>query len=554
MSEPESRPGVPRDEHLDEMTGLLYLEGQLEPARARGVSQHTDDCRACRTLLRALERESRLLTRAMVEEDEALPARLLPAEGRQRHAMQWIWAAAFGLAATGVYALYTGYVQPWQQQLERAGFGGSSLLNLLVFQGAFWKGWQSMISLFEVLAVVTLGVGTVMFLRRRLRRTSAMALIFAGLLASVALPAPAGAADVSKDRNYVLRKDEVIHNDLYVGTGRGRIDGTVDGDLIIFCEALDVSGHITGDLIVFTRTLRVTGQVDGSIRAFANTTTLSGAVGRNVTSFSEVLTLDSSSKVGGGVTFFTQNAGLDGKIGRDIYSFFHDATITGVVGGNVWTKGDQLSIGSTAEIHGKTHFTGRKQPGVAAGAKLGSPLDFELWREEPAYRTGHYYVWKLIWTASVVLFGLVVFLLMPGFARDTVSSAERFGASLGLGVLVLFGVPIAAIIACITIIGIPIGAATVVVWLAALFAAQIAVGSVLGRWLLGSTPEIWGLIARMALGLVIVRLAYLIPHVGGWVKLGVILWGMGAISLAIYRRFQTLVPAALAVPAAVPTT
>src|SRR5262249_54526903 len=121
MSERDAGTGVPREEHVDEMTGLLYLEGQLEPARARGVSRHTEECRACRTLLRALERESRLLTRAMVEEDEALPARLLGAPGRAVRSLQWIWAAAFRLAATGIYALYTGYVQPWQQQLERAG-------------------------------------------------------------------------------------------------------------------------------------------------------------------------------------------------------------------------------------------------------------------------------------------------------------------------------------------------------------------------------------------------------------------------------------------------
>src|SRR5262249_59116075 len=134
--------------------------------------------------------------RAMVEEDEALPARLLGAPGRAVRSLQWIWAAAFGLAATGIYALYTGYVQPWQQQLERAGFGGSNLLNLLVFQGAFWKGWQSMFSLFEVLALATLGIGAVMFLRRKLRRSSSVALIFAGLLVVVGLPAPAGAAEV----------------------------------------------------------------------------------------------------------------------------------------------------------------------------------------------------------------------------------------------------------------------------------------------------------------------------------------------------------------------
>src|SRR5262249_30634703 len=114
--------------HLDEMTLLLYLERQMDRARGQEVSAHVQDCASCHTLLRALERESRLLTRAMLEEDEPLPSRLAAFQERARRSMQWIWGLVFGLAAAGVYALYTGYVQPWMTQLDQAGFGGSNLL------------------------------------------------------------------------------------------------------------------------------------------------------------------------------------------------------------------------------------------------------------------------------------------------------------------------------------------------------------------------------------------------------------------------------------------
>ena len=39
--------------HLDEMTCLLYIERQLDRARAQEVSAHTQECKTCRTLLRA---------------------------------------------------------------------------------------------------------------------------------------------------------------------------------------------------------------------------------------------------------------------------------------------------------------------------------------------------------------------------------------------------------------------------------------------------------------------------------------------------------------------
>ena len=80
MNSPSSPPefaGGGGMEHLDEMSCMLYLEGQLDRARAMQVSSHTQSCAACRTLLRAMEREARLLTRAMLEEEEPLPARIV---------------------------------------------------------------------------------------------------------------------------------------------------------------------------------------------------------------------------------------------------------------------------------------------------------------------------------------------------------------------------------------------------------------------------------------------------------------------------------------------
>jgi len=172
---------------------------------------------------------------------------------------------------------------------------------------------------------------------------------------------------------------------------------------------------------------------------------------------------------------------------------------------------------------------------------LASPVEFKYFQKKRDYRDSGYYIWQVIWAAAFILFGLVLFALMPKFAQDTVASAEQYGVTAGLGVLVLFGVPIAACIACVTVVGLFIGISTLFVWYASLYFAQIIVGAVVGQWLMGRTSELWPLIGRMAVGLVIVRLCTTIPHVGGWVKFAAILWGIGAISLALYRRFQPVI-------------
>jgi cytoskeletal protein CcmA (bactofilin family) len=535
--------------HVDEMTLLLYIERQLDRARGLEVSAHTQECDACRTLLRALEHESRLLTRAMLEEDEPLPARLAQLQERARRSMQWIWGLVFGLAATGAYALYTTYVQPWQQQLELAGFGGSNLLNLLIFQGAFWKGWQSVITLLEVLAMMTLAGFGMAFFRRRIRRGSALALVFAGFCAVLALPAPAWSTEFRKGDNVIVARDETIKGDMYVTGTRVRIDGTVDGDLIVFCQSLDVSGHVTGDVIAFSQSSRIKGQVDGNLRGFNNNTTITGTVGKNAMLFNETVTVDTNGTIGGSLTSFGESLSVDGNVGRDLLLFFAHANLSGKLGGGVRAKGDSLVIGSTAVINGPVKFEGNKAAEVSPGAKLASAVEFKQMEHKHDYRQGHYYVWQVIWAAAFILFGLVLFALMPKFSQDAVGSAEHYGAAAGLGVLVLFGVPIAACIACITVVGLFIGLSTLSLWVASLFFAQVIVGAVIGQWLMGRTNELWPLIGRMTVGLVLLRLCTTIPHIGGWVKLAAILWGVGALSLALYRRFQPMMaPSAPAAP------
>jgi hypothetical protein len=540
------------DEHLDEMTGLLYVEGQLKRKRGQEVSAHAQDCPRCRTLLHALERESRLLTRAMLEEDEPLPSRLAAFQEHARKSMQWIWGVVFGLASTGAYALYAGYIEPMEQRFEQAGFGGSNLLGLLIFQGAFWKGWQSMVTLFEILALLTIAGSAVMFLRRRMRRGSVFAMMVAGICAAATLSSPAMASEFRQGDTIEIARDETVKSDVFASGHHVKIEGTVDGDLFVFCQSADIEGHVTGDVIAFAQILRVSGHVDGNVRSFSNTTLISGNVAKNVLSFSESITVDSTGKVGGSLTTFLNSLTVDGSLGRDLLVFSKTTSVSGHVGGGIQARGEGLTITSTAEVGGPIKFTGDRPPDVSSRAQLASQPVFVKQAHHTEYQESKFYVWRVIWTAAVVLFGLVLFLLMPSFARATVDSAERYGASFGLGVLTMFGVPIAAFIACITVVGMLIGISAFVVWLAALYCAQIVVGTVVGQWLMGHTRETWQMIGRMVIGVILVRVVEMIPHLGGWIKLAVLLWGMGAISLAIYRRFNPGTPAAVPVSPNIP--
>jgi len=550
MSPPGSKQGNSNTgEHLDEMSCMLYLEGQLERARAQEVSNHTQTCASCRTLLRAIERESRLLTRAMMEEEEPLPARIAQFQEKIHRSVEWIWMATFGLAATAIYAMYTGYIEPLEQRMEQAGFGGTSLLSMLIFQGSFWKGWQSMLSLVEVLALVTIGGFAAHILRKRFRRGGAAALVLTGFCAAFTSAPAASGAEFRNGASVEISKDQTVKGDLYFTGQQLSIDGTVDGDLYVWAQEATIRGHVTGDVFIFVQTARIDGQVDGSVRGFCNNVTISGTVDRSLMAWAQVIHVDTRGSVGRSVTSFSQTLSIDGKVARDLFVRNQAMRIAGTIGGNVNEKGETLTIEETAQVNGAVLFEGEKEPIVSKSAKLASPVEYTHHVKKREEFSKHSALWAGLLAAAFVLFGLVLFRVMPQFSLDAARAAESYGAAIGLGVLVMFAVPIAALIACVTFVGLFVGLSTLVLWLIALYSAQTIVGAVIGQWILGRTTDIWGRIGRMALGVLLIRAVTLVPHLGLWIKLAVLLWGMGAISLALYRRFQ---PPAAVQPAYVP--
>jgi cytoskeletal protein CcmA (bactofilin family) len=542
---PVSKGGPDRTmDHLDEITCLMYAERQLDRDRAQAVSAHTQECAACRTLLRALERESRLLTRAMLEEDEPLPARLTQFQTLSQPSFQWIWGLIFGLAATGLYALYTSFVEPWMTRLEQAGLGGTSLLSVLISQGAFWKGWQSVITLVEVLAMlVVAGFAAVIFRRRISRRGSALALVLTSMCALLGLPSLASATEFRHQDRVTIGPDEVIHSDLFVASGRVRIEGTIEGDLIAAGGEIEVPGHVTGDILSSSGTLVISGQVDGNVRSYAGNMTIRGKIGHNVLIGGGDLNVDRDAVVTGSVTTFGGHLTVDGQIGRDVLAGGGTVSIAGALGGGLKVRSGELNISSGATVKGPIDFVGDHPPEVASGAKLASPVHFEKMKHgEDDYRNARFYMWRIIWCAAYILFGLVLFNVMPEFSAECVGMAERYGPSLGVGILAIPGVFVGSIIACVTVVGLFIGVSTLFLLWAGVYFGLVVAAAAIGQWLLGRTRESWPLIGRMALGMVIMRVAFAIPAVGGWIKLSAVIWGAGAVALALYSRLQPKIP------------
>jgi hypothetical protein len=523
--------------HFDEMACLLYLDGQLDTARAREMDVHIAGCAPCRDLLHALQREAAMLSGALAEENEAIPARLF---GEQERAVpSWIWTLAFGAVAACAYFLWIDGVGPWISQLNTAGFGGTDLFSMILFSGAFWEGWSDMIDAIQIGAAILLALVAIGWIRRRFRRTAAIAVVMPALLFALAVPPRASAADVRRGRAVTIPAGEVVHSDLIVAGPSVRVDGTVEGDLIVATRDLNVTGHVTGDVIGFTGVAMIDGTVDGNVRLISRNLVVQGLVAKNVSAVTSSMNLPAKGTIGGGAILLASDADLDGKIQRDLLGLIATSDLEGLVGGEAWIRGGSMTVASTAEIRGPATFMGPQQPTVESGAKLASPIRMEITQEVRRNRqsTARTVMRTIFAYAGALVVGILLLMVFPGFFRAALRETGAIGLPIGIGALALLAGMFLIVMGIVMLfLGIGAGVAGVMAYAPILYVAQVFVGAWMGNRILGAASgNTSAEVGRIALGLLIVRVVGLIPVLGGLMWTVVFLWGTGAVLLAFYR-------------------
>ena len=270
----------------------------------------------------------------------------------------------------------------------------------------------------------------------------------------------------------------------YDGPGRG-------DDRIAFSGPVDVpAGQTVEDVVAFDGPVSVAGSVDGDVVAMNGPVRLSGSVDGDVVGLSDAITLSPTADVAGDLVY---------GAGRPVVPA--GATVSGDIQ--------------------------RADPGdFFRGDSFGddSFFDFGLW----TWLAG----WLAVSISSLVL-GLLLLRLAPTSAGRALELArERTGASVGLGLAVLIGVPVTAITLMITIIGIPLGIALLLA-----LVPLYAIGYVTSAWVLGRRVTADGrkdVVAFLA-GWGILRAIALVPFLGGVAGFAATVFGLGLVALLVHR-------------------
>ncbi|MEE8357192.1 MAG: polymer-forming cytoskeletal protein [Anaerolineales bacterium] len=169
------------------------------------------------------------------------------------------------------------------------------------------------------------------------KRKSLIILIPLFLVFTLGFGFAATAKAVEFDEDGFIGANEVIDDDLFIGSETVEINGTVNGDVFAAGSVVKVNGTVNGSLVTGAQSVFVNGMIDGSVYAGSSTFTLGSEaeISRNLYYGGFNLSAEPGSIVKKDLLVGAYQVLLSGDIGRDVQAGVGALEIDGVVGNDV---------------------------------------------------------------------------------------------------------------------------------------------------------------------------------------------------------------------------
>jgi cytoskeletal protein CcmA (bactofilin family) len=384
--------------------------------------------------------------------------------------------------------------------------------------------------------------------------------------------------------------DEVIEDDLYVAAGEFTLDGTIKGDLVAVGSMVTINGTVEGDLIAAGQSVIVNGSVDDDARIAGFALTVQGDVGDDVIGAGFSLEGQEGSSIAGDVMYAGYQALLAGDIGGDLDAAGGAMRIAGAIKGdaNVDVGGTDvgeevppfytfvpnlpavpsvpggLTLDTGAKIEGDLNYTANAEA-VLPGDAVAGDVDFNRYvptetgverRPTPsvAATAGRWFLRQFRRLVTLLLIGALMMWVVPDWTQKLAKTVEtRTLPSLGWGVVAVaaFGVLMVLLIITTVVLTVFFGVVTLgglagrfatlggIVTTATGFSfgllwryvTSIVIAVLLGQLIFrafksAAEQNRWW---PMVLGVVILVIITAVPVLGWLARLGIVLFGLGAI-------------------------
>ncbi len=529
-----------------ELTLSMFADGELEPDAATAVEAHLAECAECRARVAGLRREAHSIAAALAHQPEpvAVPAFRPPAAGSLAAVAALVMLAAM-LISAAQSALQVSLPAPlaWFDPFENGDIADLAV-RLVIYLARHGDTIMNSIRSTAASAAIVVFLG---WLSVALRQRGGQMLLLTFLACStLGMSVPSHALEVRHSDNgrVLVGADETVNDTLVALAENVEIDGNVQGDLIALGRRVTVRGRVGGSLFTAGRDVTIDGEVIGSVVGVGETVDVTPPkVGRNLYAFGGTVTTSQRTAIGQNAVVFAQRAGLSGSVDRDLLGFGKELELGSTVGGGVTAYADRVTLLAPAKVGGDlvVHVPQKDHLSVSESAQIAGTVSTELPQrqaQKSEYATGNFYLSQVLRYAAAFVMGFILLALIPDLRRVALHDAGNALVAGGVGLVTLAAVPIIAVLAAITIIGIPVALVGLLLWFVGLYFAKIVLGHFIGTRMLGASRTTAHFALALAVGLLAVLVAVNLPFVGGILNVVLTICGLGMLVLFLWDAFR----------------
>lgn len=364
--------------------------------------------------------------------------------------------------------------------------------------------------------------------------------LFTSLLSAIIMCSMLFTVAFSED---VEKFEDPVGNKYLVGT-KVELEGNQCLDAFSAGNIIMTSGNeIQGNLFAAGNMMNISENSIGSSLIIAgNQMTVSGNyVVNNIFAAGSKITLSDTSAVS--IYLAGDSIEVDG-------GFFEYANISGgtvvinsQVDGDVCIEAENVIIGDEAVILGELKVISDKDAEISSSAEVGKYVFDEVKNNNNSSTQNDSVAKKILGKISsaiywIIALGIVGVLLCIFFNKQLDESVElivsRTGAFIGTGALMLIAVPMACIIAAITVVGLPLSGFVFMIYMFMIFAGSSFAGASLGRL---AFPRIGKMLASL-IGIAIFMILDIIPIIGAIASIAADMYFMGYVGQKLYANIK----------------
>ncbi len=371
-----------------------------------------------------------------------------------------------------------------------------------------------------------------------------MKYLYALSLISLLAASPARAAEgqLFSTNTYALAAGQMVTGQLYLVVDQADLAGDVQDDLFVLARThANFTGENRGDTWLLSGQASLGGHMLDHVRAAGQSLVVRGQLDRSFFGLGSTILLAAGSIVQGDAVMAGEQVTIEGAVGGNVNIMAKSVTLSGTVDGQVRVMAQDIVVMPGTLIAGDLEYVSPKELFLDSRVQLGGKLK----RLQPTSTSAaadklslELLLLRMLQVAGAFLVGLP----LVGFFPRAVGRATRLLRfnllrCILAGFAALFLIPLLAITAAITVVGLPLGLLAAGLTAALLYLGKVVAALALGRLLLRRNNHLprGAMIGAMAIGLLLLYALFAMPVLGGSLALLVAVMGSGALWWSILQ-------------------